>query len=56
MTYTQFCAEVKVHGWTADQLLCNVPASDNLIGFMDRVGLARYERYVMRFCKIVPRW
>lgn len=46
MTYSQFkvvVAEVSIR-----QLRCDEPPTDALLAIMDRVGIDRYERYVLR--------
>ncbi len=35
--------------FTVAELRCDVPPSDDLIDFMETVGLKRYERFVLRF-------
>ena len=51
MSYTQFKAFVFKKGWTTAQLRCDVPPTDELLAFMDSVGLNRYESFVIRLEK-----
>lgn len=49
MSYTTFCQRINAAGWTCEQLRCDVQPSEELLEFMDEVGLLRYERYVRRY-------
>lgn len=49
MTYAEFKAIVREHGWTIRQLRSDdAPPTPELLELMDRIGLARYERFVLR--------
>ncbi len=52
MTYAEFRAAVIAAGWTMAELRFDVPSDphDVLLDFVESVGMARYERYVLRMC------
>ena len=50
MSYKQFVANVESRGWTIAQLRCDVPPTQEILDFIDEVGLV-YERFVGWYCK-----
>lgn len=44
MTLKQFQIDVKSRGWTEAEIRFDVPAPDSLNEFVERIGLAEYER------------
>jgi hypothetical protein len=49
MNYDEFKALVLANGWTIRQLRSDdAPPSPELLDLMDRIGLVRYERFVLR--------
>lgn len=51
MTLSHFAAEAKKNGWTLAQLRCDVPPTEKLLAFMDRIGLDAYESLVTRYAQ-----
>ena len=50
VNYAYFAREVARRGWTVAQLRSeNAPPDAVLLRFMEEIGLARYEQFVLRF-------
>lgn len=50
MNYAMFKKIVTANGWTLRTLRCDdAPPPAEMLELMDRVGLAKYERFVLRF-------
>lgn len=57
MTYAQFTARVRQHGWDVPTLRSdNTPPTDDLLDLMDECGLAQYERFVLRYAAEHEVW
>jgi hypothetical protein len=47
--YGLFVQEVIGQRWSLAELRCDKPPTDQLLDLMDRLGLAKYESFVMRW-------
>jgi hypothetical protein len=47
--FVAFQALVTEQGWTLGQLRCDAPPTEELLEAMDRIGLATWEKYVLRW-------
>ena len=49
MTYAKWKAEVEREDYTIEQVMFDVPPSEKILEFLDRVGQERWERYALRY-------
>jgi len=49
VTYAKWKAEVEREGYTIEEVMFDVPPSEKLLEFLDRVGQERWERYAHRY-------
>lgn len=50
MSYGDFKNLVRAKGWTVGQLRSDdAPPTEELLSLMDELGLAKYERFVLRY-------
>ncbi len=49
MTYDEWKSEVEREGYTVEQVMFDVPPSPEILAFLDRTGMERWERYALRY-------